>query len=104
MAVIKLTSSKKAVLFIDDEGNTFITSVNFLVGLLNGKSPYGFVSLARLPGKVADGRFKKSKLYDPSGVYENVDSKTLSTNTDVLSQKVLKEGKEKKGFVDKKVW
>ena len=107
MTVIKLTKSKKAVLVIDDEGRTYITSVNFIVGLLNGKSPTGFVLLSRLPSNSAGTRFKPSPLFDPEGVMANVDPRTLkplSTANDSLSVKEQKKGEEKKAFEDKKVW
>ena len=102
MSVVKLTKSKKAVMFVDDDGNAFFTSVNFFVGLLNGKSD--FLLLKRLPNKISDKRFKKSELWDPEGVFKNVDSRSLTTANDALSSGVLREKEEVKGFEDKQVW
>ena len=104
MTVLKLTKSKKAVLIIDDEGKTYITSVNYLMGLLNGKSPTGFILLDRMPQDCAADRFKVSPVYDPNGILSNVDPRTLSTNNDPLSVKESEKREQTKGFEDKKVW
>jgi hypothetical protein len=64
MAIIKLSSSKKSVQFVDEQGNVFFTSVNYLLGLLNGKSPTGFIQLKRLPIPTAMNRFKPSEVWD----------------------------------------
>ena len=104
MAVVKLTGSGKGVLFIDDEGNTFSSSVNFIQGLLWGKSPNGFVLLTRLPNKVAKDRFKQSPLYDPNGVYNGDAAKTLTGSNDAISQNSLKKAEQVKSYEDKKIW
>ena len=99
MSVIKLSKSKKSVQFIDDNGNVFFTSVNYLLGLLNGKSPSGFILLKRLPIPISSGRFAKSPLWDPDGV---VNSKTLSV--DAFSEKYAKDTEKKNSVKDRVVW
>ena len=105
MAVAKLTGSKKGLLFIDDEGNIFNTSVNFIMGLINGKAKHDFVLLSRLPNKAAEGRFKKSPLYDPDGKYhEKTFEKSTTLANDGLSKVERDKTEVKKSFKDKKVW
>jgi hypothetical protein len=94
------------LLVIDDDGRTYITSVNFLLGLINGKSKHDFILLSRLPQNNSDSRFKKSPVYDPDGVFQGDAAKTLelTTSNDALSVKAQKEKQEKKSFEDKNVW
>jgi hypothetical protein len=63
MTVIKLTSSKKAIIVVDDDGNSFITSLHYWNELLRGNNKQGFLLMQRLPDKVSDSRFKKSPDY-----------------------------------------
>jgi len=102
MAVVKLSSSGKQLQFIDDEGNIFVTSASFVMGLMQGRSKYSFLLLNRFPNKVAKGRFKQSPLYDPSGLAAA--NEKHSTNVDSFSSKELKAGKAVKSYTDKKVW
>ena len=69
MAIVKVAKSKKSVMFIDDFGNSFITSMVFLQGLLEGKGRTPFILLKRLPNPVNMDRFMKSPLleFDASG-------------------------------------
>ena len=101
MAVVKLAKSKRSVQFIDDEGNVFFTSVNFLQGLLLGKSKHDFVLLKRMPLKASADRFQKSEVWIPEGV----DPRTVQDSTeDALSETSRKKQDETKKFVDKQVW
>ncbi len=86
---------------IDEEGNMFVTSTNYMLGLLNGKSPTGFILLSRLPIPVAKDRFKPSPLYDPQGLYN---SKTVELNNDGLNATRIKNEEKKEAMVDKIVW
>lgn len=110
MGVVKLTSSKKAVQFITDEGEVYQTSAVFLQGLLMGKSKQGFILLNRMPFNVSSERFAKSPLYDPDGIYKGNAEKTVeraknvTTTNDPFSVKTREKNSEKKAFVDKKVW
>ena len=96
-----MSKSKKQVQFIDESGNMFVTSTNYLLGLLNGRSPTGFVLLSRLPIPVAENRFKKSPLYDPEGIYNE---KTVDLKTDGIAHQRLKKEEKKEAFKDKVVW
>ena len=102
MAVIKLTSSGKAFLFIDDDGRTYSTSLSFVSQLMQNKLKQKFVLLSRLPWDTNDSRFKKSPLYDPQGISTTVEAK--SQVGDGLSPVRIEKEKNKKAFEDKKVW
>lgn len=110
MTVLKLSSNKKSIQVIDDDGNMYVTSVNFVIGLINGKSPKGFITTTRLLNKVAPDRFKPSEVFDPHGLLKNpntaktLDTNNLTTNSDVFSVKARQETENSKAFVDKKVW
>jgi hypothetical protein len=62
MAVVLKTSSGKAVQFIDEEGNVFMTSVSWLKTLLYGNKK--MIELTRMPYKANPGRFRKSPVLD----------------------------------------
>ena len=70
IAVVKLTKSKKALMFIDDDGNAFMTSVNYLKSLLGDNLKLPFILLNRLPLKVGENRFQKSPLWNPDGLVD----------------------------------
>ena len=77
MTVLKLTKSGKAVLIIDDFGNTYITSKHFIQGLLWGKAPHGFITTLRLPSATSESRFTPSALYDPLKEYVGNKEKSI---------------------------
>jgi len=104
LTVVKLTKSGRAVQIIDDEGRVYQTSVVFMQGLLMGKAKGNFITTCRLPFNFAPDRFKPSELYDPDGVWDGDNSKTLTTTNDAVSVKTRMEKEEKRSFVDKKVW
>lgn len=104
MAIIKLSSSKKSVQFVDEQGNVFFTSVNYLLGLLNGKSPTGFIQLKRLPIPIAMNRFKPSEVWDPNGVLNEKTLEPVDFKTDGLSAQRLKKEEKKESMKDKLVW
>lgn len=100
MAVVKLTASKKAVQFIDDEGNVFQTSVLWISSLLSGNNSNGLILLTRLPEKVSKDRFKVSPvLGNPVPEQGEVD-----LSSDPLSRKSRKEKVLEKQYKDVKVW
>jgi hypothetical protein len=90
MAVAKVTSSKKAVQFITDEGHVFQTSLVFMTQLLAGQVKGDFVLLTRMPFDVSPDRFKKSPVYNKGMV--GVDS--TKTNSDSFSVKAKEETKQ----------
>jgi hypothetical protein len=71
LAIVKLSSSKKAVLFVLTEdaprGTVFMTSLYSVNGVLNGSSPTGFNLLTMLPSPIDVSRFKPSPLLGQSG-------------------------------------
>ena len=105
MAVVKLSSSGKQLQFIDDEGNMFVTSAAFVMGLMQNRSKHGFLLLSRYPNKISKDRFKQSPLWDPSGLAANNEQhENVNQSSDGLSIKSRKEQEEVKQFKDKKVW
>jgi len=111
MAVVKLSSSGRAVQFITDDGVLFQTSVSFFRGLLEGRSPSGFVLLTRMPWRVSKSRFKPSPVFNPvSGekeVYvpgDDGESSGGGVGDDSLGRKSVVRGRSVRAFEDKKVW
>ena len=101
MTVLKLTSSKKAIQIIDDEGRVFQTSLNSLAYLLSGKAQ--FITTSRLPFNVAPGRYKPSVIWTKDGTIntKSLENNDLTTNNDAQSVKTLKEKKKEKAYEDK---
>lgn len=103
MAVVKLTSSGKAVQFIDDQGNVFQTTAGMITSLIGKQVAHSMVVLTRLPIKAAPDRFQVSPLYNPEG---RVEDGTLSRtqSNDAFSPKLKKDFDQQKQFEDKQVW
>ncbi len=102
MAVVKLSASGLQVQFIDDEGNMFVTSMTYLMTMLERKSKLPFCLLSRLPLKISTDRFKKSPVWDPDGLADK--SKQVTLNDDGLSKKTIKKGEQREQYKDKQVW
>lgn len=106
MAIVKLSSSGKAIIFVDDEGNVFGTSLAYMYSLLYGNLPYKFLLLSRLPIPINKHRFKKSPLYIPQGmdkeyIEEQERRSKKSERSDPMgSDKEL----EEKAYADAEVW
>lgn len=64
MTIIKPSRSGKGLIVIDDQGNVFGTSWEWIRGLFEGRGS-GFVLLSRYPGMVSPSRFGQSPLYNP---------------------------------------
>jgi len=101
MAIMKLSASLNAVTFIDDEGNVFITSRQWVENLLEGNVSRKFILLTRMPLKAAKNRFKPSPVLD---VKTKQKVEATNTSNDVFSKKVQDEQKQEKSYEDKKVW
>ena len=92
MAIVKPSSSGKSFLFIDDDGNVFVTSRSYLKGLVDGSVSSKFLLLKRLPNKV-EGHFLPSPLVG--------DDFAKVRSGDSFSQKRVLESREVKlGGVD----
>ena len=86
--IAKITSSGKGFMIVDDDGNTFMQSVEFIKGLLDGRSPSGFVLFSRMPWKASKTRFAPSPVFNPkTGEKELLNDEELTTNNDGLSVK-----------------
>lgn len=108
-----MSKGGKQVQFIDEDGVMFVTSTNYMLGLMSGKSKCGFILLSRMPYKVAKNRWDPSPVYDPTGVLGANAQKTLSpssaeekvdTSNDSFSNKFKKTNEQRKAFTDKPVW
>jgi hypothetical protein len=102
--IIKLSSSGKQLQVVDDDGCVFGTSVEWVKGLLEGRSPSGFLLLTRLPLKVAKGRYKPSPVWNPVSGEREVPDELLSTANDAVSAAVLRVKREGQGLIDKVVF
>jgi hypothetical protein len=94
MAVIKLTKSGKGVMFIDDSGNVFITSLVHAKNYLDGNIKREFIDLKRMPVGVAPERFGQSVVFGviSDDVITNADElSTDKANKDIFSPGVKKE-------------
>lgn len=101
--IIKLSSSGKQLQVVDDEGVVFGTSVEFLKGLLDGRSPKGFLLLTRLPFRVSKRRFAKSPVWVPEGGVKEVVDEDVGTGEDVLSAREQKKRQVKRSVSDEGV-
>jgi hypothetical protein len=84
MAVIKVTNSGKAILFIDDDGKTFVTSIKILQDMINASNPNKFVVITRLPGAASASRFPQSPVFNPEDKKVK-DGKELAQVDDVFA-------------------
>jgi hypothetical protein len=92
MAIIKKTKSGKALMFVDDLGNAYITSTTMMSAILGGYQKGDFTVLTRLPMPISVDRFPKSPVYlSPDAPLQG---DTLSTTNDALSQKQTKKNQE----------
>lgn len=94
--IIRLSKSGKGFQVVDGDGNVFITSVEYLKRLLDGRYSGPFVLLTRLPNPVAVDRFPASPVWNPVSGTSDSDvqvgqelSAPLTTN-DAFSVNVLK--------------
>jgi hypothetical protein len=100
MAIVKLTKSGKGVLFIDDDGNTFVCSLGYFESLKGRTNGPNFVLLSRLPFKNDSKGFKKSPLYDPEGLAKD---DTLEDKAG-LGKDIVNAVEQQKGYKDKNIW
>jgi hypothetical protein len=92
MGVIKLSNSKKAILFITDEGVMYTIALKIMSSVMGGYQHGNFAVLTRMPMLVADNRFPKSPVYMSPDT--PVQDTNLTTTNDALSNKQLKKSNE----------
>lgn len=97
VAIVKIASSGKSVLFIDDDGNVFNVGYDFLVRLLADKNPKRFCLLTRLAIPAAVRYLRKSPVFDP-GLGAAVSS------GDAIDSRSVRDRFEENTFSDKQVW
>lgn len=87
MAIIKRSRSGKAILFVDDDGNCYMTSTKYAKGIVEGTFK-GFGLLTRFPNKVKEGLFKKSPLVGEtySDKYSDVDPFTSANKVEKMQR------------------
>lgn len=79
--IVKNSSSGRALFVIDEQGNVFSTSWEYIDRLKGGKVRSGFLVLSRLPNKVSVDRFPPSPLWNGStGAVEVPDTPDLSND------------------------
>ena len=98
MAVVKKSSSGRAIQFIDEDGNVFQLSAGLFGKVMSGGINGDFVVLTRMPIPVPVGRFPVSPIYGDAGVKSAVDN---IGSKDAFSKSFINERKEQK--VQKKV-
>lgn len=98
MAVMKLTGSKNAILFIQDDGRTYVTSKVSILNLLNGAIKGGFVLLSELPYQNDySAKFKPSPIFKPDGYIPPKDGQSA------INQAERKRNKKAKVYEDIKL-
>jgi len=105
IAIIKKSSSGKGVLFVDDFGNVFMTSLSFLSRFLDdsNRSPHGVVLLSRLPNALSISRFKQSPVFgvDDNEVVPLVGPDgPVSIDSDAFSSKALRHAAVSKSHME----
>jgi len=112
MAIVKPTKSGKAIIFIDDFGNSYITSKSYVLSLLGGRMRAPFIQLNRLPMPQAPDKFKSSPLlgkdweeieegqegWRPPQCSHNVD--VAIRNNEGMSKKTMKEREKEEALKD----
>jgi hypothetical protein len=105
MGVVKLSQSLKQVQFVSDEGVVYVTSVKYLLGLLNGGDSGRVLVMNVLPLRVAENRYPKSKVWSPElrdelGGFDG----GSDPNRDASSSGFKRVKEKRDGFVDKVVF
>jgi hypothetical protein len=102
MAIAKLSKSKKALLFVADEGTVYITSLMYMTGLLQNPDKFKLVLFNKFPLKASTDRFKQSPIFDPNGLALRAKEGTTTTD-DVFSPKEVKTREQVVGYLDKEI-
>lgn len=117
MAVVKLSRSRKAWIFLDDWGNSYMIPVTALAATYAGthKSDFGYLMMNRLPMPTKMGRFSMSPVLgkDFEEIKPNDERWTppqcshniivSDERLDPLSTKNIKKADSAKVFKDKKI-
>lgn len=99
--IVKLSSSGKQLQVVCDDGSVFVTSVAFLLRLVDGSLRSPFIVCSLLPNKASVDRFPKSPVYNPGLGRVVVDSSKVSS--DSFSKKSTSSVKVKRVFSDEEV-
>jgi hypothetical protein len=62
MGIVKVTSSGKGVLFISDDGTTYICAKSILQRMLNGDNRFPMITLSKFENGAKVGQFKESPI------------------------------------------
>lgn len=105
MGIVRLSKSKAQVQFVADDGTVYVTSTNYLMGLMQGTMTKNLVILSKLPIPMSKDRFPESPLWDPNGLAtkHNV-YKASTTGNDGSSPKLKKELEQKQTQEDINPW
>ena len=66
--IAKVSKSGKALVIVDDWGNTYVTSKTYLMSMVSGRMKAPFVQFTRMPVPAEPGRFKPSPILAKGGV------------------------------------
>lgn len=96
MAVIKLSKSGKALLFIADDGTVYIAPKAMVQSMCDGSYKKKMFLLGKMPIQADLSRFEQSKVWG--------DAPSHIAGRDAFDYKHQKANEQKKSFEDKDVW
>jgi hypothetical protein len=97
MAFFRLSRSRKAGIFVDDDGNAFIAPVSLILKVINNTNFQKLLPLTLLPDKVSTKRFPPSKLWVPiPELNEGANASGVGVKVDAFSH-AFRERREKRG-------
>lgn len=90
MGIVRLSKSGAQVQFIADDGTVYVTSTNYLMGLMQGTMAKNMVLLSKLPIPMSKDRFPESVLWDPNGLATKHNQYKATTTANDGSSKAFK--------------
>jgi len=83
MATLKLSTSKKSLMLMDDRGYMFSLPVASVMALCSGRIPRGFLTMSMVPFRVDSSRFPPSPVFVDGQLYtlgEAIDKNLLDVS------------------------
>jgi hypothetical protein len=98
MVAIKRAKSGRSLIFIDDSGRTYVTSIAHIRKLCDGLIKCEFLVLTQMPGLVNPKRFPPSPVWNPNtgvtvpvlDLFSEVDTSSVTNANDVFSDRSTK--------------
>lgn len=106
MAIVKLTSSGKAIQFIDDDNNIYQIAKSYLIPLLMGTSKYKIATMSRMPYKAPEGRFPKSEVWGADDATNKFVQEQIERQKeiDVMSKGAIKQKEKQQAYIGNDEW